>query len=215
MTALPELVTSDEELLLFDIEDGVEAAESTAAVLQLAEAAGDGPGAMTALTESPIGPGAAALTDPSRLPRAKPRNGSATSGKAKSLTATPRPGARVPVMHETVEMQDDCLHELEAVGLHGYVPLLKQARVVSLAFLKMHSIDELQDSLKRVGGKGFTFSAVDQRAWKALGLVAEPPQAALVPVPARSSPRPGELTLDEASHVAGRRPACCCSGCCC
>ena len=90
LTALPELVTSDEELLLFDIEDGVEAAEGTAAVLRLAEAAGDGAEAMTALAESPIGPGAAALTDPSRLPRAKPRNGSATSGKAKSWRPSPQ-----------------------------------------------------------------------------------------------------------------------------
>ena len=195
LTAINELVTSEEEHLVFDIESDEEEDDGTGAL-----AATTIPAAAVATVGDEAAEGAAAVSPtvskPTKVVRrtAKPKGGSAASGgKARSSSGTPRGGrGAVP---EPVEMEPECLAALTAAGLHGYEPVLRQSRIVSLGYLRMHSIDELEQSLKRVGGKAFTFSAVDRRAWNKMGIGATLPAVAA----------PGPLPAVEPESTARRR----------
>ena len=61
---------------------------------------------------------------------------------------------------------------LQSVGLEGQLTFLGKANVTSLKALQMHSLDELEDSLRRpqAHGKAFVFGPFERRMLLSLGL---------------------------------------------
>ena len=124
-------------------------AESTTVVVDLAE----GP------IPDPPKPSSARTIGPKRGPRSL----GASSGGSKG------PGSRGrPLMN--LELDEGLASALQEKDLQGFTPLLVKARMTSMRYLCLHTVEQLEEALKKVGGNKFQFSTIDRGLWMSFGL---------------------------------------------
>ena len=171
LKAVPDLVSNEEKLIDFELsvnqeeqkdkEAGPSVVSTTPATLAPKELTLP----VVELTDVIIPPeppkvGGAKTIGPKRF---GPRSNGASSAGSKTPGSRGRPPANM-------ELDEELEKALKGHDLQGFTPLLVKARMTSVRYLNLHSIEQLEEALKKIGGNKFQFSPIDRSLWKAFGL---------------------------------------------
>ena len=171
LSSMPELVTKEE--LLIDFVTSISSEEEEAKESQGSSSTGGALNPTVDEKEVPIVVLQAEASDVrvhpvnSKSIQPKPRGAKSSASSVGDLKTPARPRTPRAV---NLELEKDLEDALAAHDLQGFTPMLVKARMVSMSYLKRHSVQQLQEALKGVGGKSFAFSEINWQLWVKFGL---------------------------------------------